>query len=78
MRQAEAGRLSTSLEQSRGAAAQGDEGDAGLVEAVEVFVGGELGIEDEMLRRSAVLAFQKSMKRKISSASSPLRRSALE
>ena len=50
------GQVMDLLEQSRGAAAQGDESDVVVVEAVEVSVGCELGIEDQMLRRSAVLA----------------------
>jgi hypothetical protein len=38
------------------AAAQGEEGDAGRVEPIEPVIGGELGIEDELLRCLAVLA----------------------
>ena len=43
-------------EQALGASAQGHEGDPGGVEPVEPLVGGELGIENEMLRDAAVLA----------------------
>ncbi len=37
------------------AAAQGQEGDAGLIEPVETVVCGELGIEDQMARRAAMV-----------------------
>ena len=43
-------------EQLGRAPAQGDEGDAGGIEAIEPGIGGELGVEDEVLRRLAVLA----------------------
>ena len=79
VRQAERGRLAISCEQLGRASAQGDEGDPHLVEPGEVRVGGELGVEDQVAAAAAPwVRFQKSMKRKISSASSPLRRSALE
>src|SRR5262249_60331802 len=44
------------LEQGRRAPAQRDEDDTLLVEPIQPFEGGELGIEDEMPRRLAVLA----------------------
>jgi hypothetical protein len=37
------------------APAQGEEGDAGGIEPVEPLIGGELGVEDEVLRLLAVL-----------------------
>ena len=43
-------------EEAGRAPAQGDEGDAGGIEPVEPLVGGELGIEDEVLRQLAVPA----------------------
>ena len=43
-------------EQAGRAPAQGEEGDAGGVEPIEPVVGGELGVEDEVLRQLAVLA----------------------
>ena len=46
-------------EQAGRAPPQGEEGDAGGIEPVEPLVGGELGIEDEMLRLLAVLASPK-------------------
>ncbi len=42
-------------EQAWRASAQGDEGDPGGIEPVEAVVGGELGVEDEVLRQAAVL-----------------------
>jgi len=44
-------------EQTWRSPAQGKEGDAGDVEPIEPLVGSELGVEDEVLRRLAVLAF---------------------
>lgn len=44
------------LEQSRGAPAQGQEDNVGVIETIKPFVSGELGVEDEMLRGTAVLA----------------------
>src|SRR6202521_5984386 len=38
------------------ASAQGEEGDACRIEPIEAFVGGELGVEDQMLRHAAMLA----------------------
>ena len=43
-------------EQAWRASAQGDEGDPGGIEPIEAVVGGELGVEDEVSRRPAVLA----------------------
>src|ERR1700730_1480046 len=43
-------------EQARRAPAQGKEDDAGRIEPIEPLVGGELGVEDEVLRRLAILA----------------------
>src|SRR6266852_3945369 len=44
-------------EKARCAPAQGDEGDPGGIETIEAVIGGELGVEDEVARRAAVLAF---------------------
>ncbi len=43
-------------EQAWRASSQGQKGDAGGIEPIEPLIGGELGVEDEMLRRLAVLA----------------------
>ena len=56
MRQADARQVGSFGEQLGRAPAQGEEGDAGGIEPVEPGVGGELGVEDEVLRRLAVLA----------------------
>ena len=54
--QAEAGRLQIWPSIFLGAAAQGDKANALLVEAVQMSIGGQLGIEDEFGRRlTAVL-----------------------
>ena len=55
MRQAERGSRAISLQQRWGAAAQGDEGDAHVVEAGQVLVGGQLGVEDQVPRELAVV-----------------------
>ena len=43
-------------EQAWRASPQGDEGDPGRIEPIEAVVGGELGVEDEVLRQAAMLA----------------------
>ena len=44
-------------EKARRAPAQGDKGDPAGIETIEAVIGGELGVEDEVARRAAVLAF---------------------
>ena len=73
------GKLGHLLEQRGRASTQGHEGDAHLIQTRQMGVGGQARIEHQV--RAAArrgVFFQNSMKRKISSASSPLRRSALE
>jgi hypothetical protein len=50
------GKLGDLGEQAGGTPPQGNEGDLRLVEAIEPVIGGQLGVEDEVLWRAAVLA----------------------
>jgi hypothetical protein len=68
VRQADGARFSISLSR-----AGEREDDALLVEPIEPFEGGELGIENEILGGLPYWRVQKAMKRKMSSGSSPLR-----
>ena len=44
------------LEQGRRASAQSEEGDLRLIEPIEPIISGELGVEDQVLWRAAMLA----------------------
>ena len=65
------------FQQRCGSAAQRDESDSHFLQPRKVGVGGQARVEHQVPGSAPRSFFQNSMKRKISSASSPLRRSAL-